>query len=67
MRHPPACKHLGQQTACETVCVQLAFIQSCLNIAEQDHRLIKKVMRPTLGFKTVHSAADTLVDIEITT
>ena len=35
------------------------------NIAEQDHRLIKKITRPTLGFKSYSSANATLLGIEL--
>lgn len=35
------------------------------NIIEQDHRFIKKLMRPTLGFKAFHSAAAALAEIEV--
>ena len=34
------------------------------NIVEQDHRFIKKITRPMLGFKAFHSAAATLAGIE---
>lgn len=34
------------------------------NILEQDHRFIKRITGPMLGFKTVHSAAATLAGIE---
>lgn len=34
------------------------------NIVEQDHRFIKKITRPTLGFKTFLSAAATHAGIE---
>ena len=34
------------------------------NILEQDHRFIKRITRPTLGFKAFHSAAATLAGIE---
>ena len=34
------------------------------NIVEQDHRFIKKITRPMLGFKSFHSAAATLAGIE---
>ena len=34
------------------------------NIVEQDHRFIKRIVRPTLGFKAFHSAAATLAGIE---
>ena len=35
------------------------------NIVEQDHRAIKRMTRPTLGFKSFWSAAITLAGIEI--
>ncbi|WP_322864787.1 IS6 family transposase (plasmid) [Aquicoccus sp. G2-2] len=35
------------------------------NIVEQDHRFIKRVTRPMLGFKAFHSAAATLAGIEV--
>ncbi|MEH6523382.1 IS6 family transposase [Sulfitobacter sp.] len=34
------------------------------NIVEQDHRFIKRITRPLLGFKAFHSAAATLAEIE---
>ncbi|NDW57949.1 IS6 family transposase [Yangia sp. PrR004] len=34
------------------------------NMVEQDHRFIKRITRPTLGFKAFHSAAATLAGIE---
>ena len=34
------------------------------NMVEQDHRFIKRITRPTLGFKAFHSAAATLAGVE---
>ena len=34
------------------------------NVVEQDHRFIKRITRPMLGFKALHSAASTLAGIE---
>lgn len=34
------------------------------NVVEQDHRFIKRITRPMLGFKAFHSAAATLAGIE---
>ncbi len=34
------------------------------NILEQDHRFIKRVTKPMLGFKAFHSAVATLAGIE---
>src|SRR3954469_21823536 len=36
------------------------------NIVEQDHRGVKRVTRPILGFKSFTAAQDTLVGIELT-
>jgi putative transposase len=35
-----------------------------MNIVEQDHRFIKRITRPMLGFKAFHSAAATLAGIK---
>src|SRR5205809_919283 len=35
------------------------------NIVEQDHRGVKRVTRPMLGFKSFEAAQDTLVGIEL--
>ena len=35
------------------------------NILEQDHRFIKRVTGPMMGFKGFHSAAATIAEIEI--
>ena len=35
------------------------------NIVEQDHRAVKRVTRPMLGFKSFDAAQDTLVGIEL--
>src|ERR671937_840999 len=35
------------------------------NIVEQDHRAVKRITRPMLGFKSFEAAQDTLVGIEL--
>jgi len=35
------------------------------NIVEQDHRAVKRITRPMLGFKSFETAHDTLVGIEL--
>ena len=35
------------------------------NIAEQDHRFIKRITKPMMGFKEFHSAHATLMGIEL--
>jgi hypothetical protein len=34
------------------------------NVVEQDHRAVKRITRPMLGFKSFEAAQDTLVGIE---
>ena len=34
------------------------------NLVEQDHRFIKRITRPMLGFKAFHCAAASLAEIE---
>jgi transposase-like protein len=34
------------------------------NIIEQDHRFIKKITKPMMGFKAFHSAQATIAGIE---
>ena len=45
--------------------IEILRIKYLNNIIEQDHRFIKKITRPTLGFKAFHSAAATLAGIEV--
>ncbi len=40
-------------------------IRRYLKIVEQDHRAIKRVVRPALGFKSFRSAAATLADVDL--
>ncbi len=35
------------------------------NIVEQDHRGIKKITKPMMGFKAFHSAEATISDVEL--
>ena len=35
------------------------------NMVEQDHRAVKRIVRPMLGFKSFHSARRTLAGIEL--
>ena len=40
-------------------------VKYCNHIVEQDHRGVKRVTRPMLGFKAFEAAQDTLVGIEL--
>ncbi|GKS68561.1 IS6 family transposase [Nitrosomonas sp. PY1] len=44
--------------------VEIRQIKYLNNIVEQDHRFIKRITRPMLGFKVFHSAEATLAGIE---
>jgi putative transposase len=35
------------------------------NIVEQDHRAVKRITRPMLGFKSFHAAQETFAGIEL--
>jgi putative transposase len=45
--------------------IELRQIKYLNNIVEQDHRAIKRLIRPMLGFKSFRSAAVTLTGIEL--
>jgi putative transposase len=47
----------------------ISFIETCQvkylnNVIEQDHRFIKKITNPMMGFKAFHSARATIEGIE---
>ena len=45
--------------------IEIRQIKYLNNIVEQDHRAIKRLIRPMLGFKSFRSAAVTLASIEL--
>jgi putative transposase len=45
--------------------IKILQVKYLNNIVEQDHRFIKKLTRPLMGFKSFHSASATLQGIEI--
>ena len=45
--------------------IEIRQIKYLNNIVEQDHRAIKRVTRPMLGFKSFRSAAATLTGVEL--
>ena len=45
--------------------IEILQVKYLNNIIEQDHRFIKKITRPMLGFKAFHSASATLKGIEV--
>lgn len=47
------------------IAIEMVRIKHLNNIVEQDHRTIKKRIRPMLGFKSFISASATLAGIEV--
>jgi putative transposase len=45
--------------------IEIRQIKYLNNIIEQDHRGIKRIVRPTMGFKAFHSAEATIAGIEL--
>ena len=45
--------------------IEIRKIKYLNNIVEQDHRGVKRITRPMLGFKAFEAAQDTLVGIEL--
>ena len=44
--------------------IEIRQVKYLNNFLEQDHRFIKRITRPTMGFKALHSAAATIAAIE---
>lgn len=44
--------------------IEIRQVKYLNNILEQDHRLIKRIIGPMMGFKALHSAAATIAGIE---
>jgi transposase-like protein len=62
--YPPAIKELKNDRILPQN-VSLRQIKYLNNIVEQDHRSIKRIVRPMLGFQSFHTAIKTLKGIEI--
>ena len=45
--------------------IEMRQVKYLNNVVEQDHRAVKRVTRPTLGFKSFRSAAATLAGVEL--
>ena len=45
--------------------IEIRQVKYLNNIVEQDHRAVKRVVRPMLGFKSFRSAAATIAGIEL--
>jgi IS6 family transposase len=62
--YPPAIQELINEKSLskETLIRQTKYLN---NIVEQDHRFIKKITKPMLGFKSFLTAEQTLKGIEV--
>ncbi len=49
----------------EDIAIDVRQIKYLNNIVEQDHRAVKRITRPMLGFKSFHAAASVLAGIEL--
>ncbi len=56
---------IKQYNSDETKRMKIRQCKCLNNIVEQDHRFIKRLIRPTLGFKSLWSARSTLAGIEL--
>jgi putative transposase len=54
-----------RQILSATNCDKLSDLKYLNNVVEQDHRAVKRVTRPMLGFKAFEAAQSTLVGIEL--
>jgi transposase-like protein len=45
--------------------IEIRQVKYLNNIVEQDHRAVKRITRPMLGFKSFEATYDTLVGIEL--
>ncbi|OPH47342.1 transposase [Paenibacillus ferrarius] len=61
--YPPAFEQLmdEKELSKETLVRQIKYLN---NIVEQDHRFIKKITNPMMGFKSFHTAEKTIMGIE---
>ena len=50
---------------CTLIQIQIRQIKYLNNIVEQDHRGIKRIVKPMMGSKSFHSAEATLAGIEL--
>jgi len=50
---------------CILIQIDMCQIKYLNNIVEQDHRRIKRIIKPMMGFKSFHSAKATLAGIEL--
>ncbi len=54
-----------QEVAAVGLSLRMIQVKYLNNMVEQDHRGVKRVTRPMLGFKSFEAAQDTLVGIEL--
>ncbi len=57
-----AIKRYNEEQGTNIIIRQMKYLN---NVVEQDHRGVKRITRPMLGFKSFAAAQDTLVGIEL--
>ena len=62
LNHAAALESFNAENAAD---IEIRKIKYLNNIVEQDHRAVKRVVRPMLGFKSFRSAAATIAGIEL--
>jgi transposase-like protein len=60
--HEAAIKSYNEEHGTAIAIRQVKYLNT---LVEQDHRWVKRVTRPMLGFKSFNAAQDTLVEIEL--
>lgn len=62
--YPPSIEQLKAESTLPSAC-KLRQNKYLNNLVEQDHRLIKKLVNPGLGFKSFHTARRTIIGYEM--
>jgi putative transposase len=63
-----ALEQLNEIFLINNLCIMFIIVRQCKylnNIVEQDHRHIKKIIKPMLGFKSLSSAKATIAGVEL--
>jgi transposase-like protein len=50
---------------CREVSIEVRQVKYLNNIVEQDHRAVKRITKPMMGFKSFHAARNVLAGIEL--
>ena len=56
---------IASNNAAHDTTIEIRQVRDLNNVVEQDHRAVKRVVRPMLGFKSMETAQRTLAGIEV--